>query len=129
MNEYFTSQKLFHIKLDGDIYINSVYLPFLVTGLTGTAAVIGCLAIFFSVLKLRGTSEKIKLYYPDLKSIRETCALCSPSATRNTSSRASHWQVGCTDIQPGLQELMRFVKNYNRVHVWDYDRKKVFTEL
>ena len=32
--------------------------PFLVTGFTGTAALIGWLAVFFLVLKLGGTSEE-----------------------------------------------------------------------
>ena len=36
--------------------------PILVTGFTGTAAVIGWLTVFFLVLKLGGTSEKITLY-------------------------------------------------------------------
>ena len=32
--------------------------PFLVTGFTGTAALIGWLAVFYLVLKMGGTSEK-----------------------------------------------------------------------
>ena len=42
--------------------------PFLVTGFTGTAALIGWLAVFFLVLKLGGTSEEEKtILYDDMK--------------------------------------------------------------
>ena len=41
---------------------NNQSQPFLATGFTGTTAVIGCLRVFFLVLKLGVTSEKLTLY-------------------------------------------------------------------
>ena len=65
---------MFNVHIQGDFFTgtpqfqppNSQSRPFLVTGFTGTAAVIGNLAVFFLVLKLGGSREKITLYVQNI---------------------------------------------------------------